>query len=1065
MKIKRFLSGLLAVLMAAGTLAFPAFAADAPTTTPPTEPTGPLPGSNIFEEFQNYTSLTFKSVEEKLATMKKMVWNDRYELYAETWTGEVICLDTVTGQILSTNPYDASTTGTTDSTKYQLLSQIIIRFSDTTGTTKEYNSYEQAAQNEQISMKLIKGGLRVEYTIGRSESSYLVPRRISVDRFDEMIASNIPGGAEWVASGPISQRDDSLLPFKSKRIVYRYVVYDPNDPTNPEKVLMDMYTKIPVTKKKGIAVMELAADIKPKELMEVESLIKEYCPDYTFEELERDHNDTEYTGTNVEPALFKLSIEYKLTDTGMKAELPGNGIRYDSANYTLEELQFLPFFGAGSNENTGYTFTPDGSGAITRFEDFAGKNANRKYSFYGVDYAYLSATPENCQTPTLPVYGIVENVTKTSQKATTTIEIREDENGEKIEVPITSYETVRTTTSSGYLAIVEEGDALTTIMSKSGGTTHKFFNITTIFQPRPKDQYNLAASISVGSSSMITVVSDRKYVGRLSINYVMLNDEKLAEENGLTQYYEPTWVGMAKAYRDYLEGNGTLTRLTESDVKEKLPLYIETFGIVPTVEKILSIPVNVDVALTSFEDIRTMYDELAENGITNINFKLTGYANGDMFGTQIPAKLKWEKAAGGSDGFKELVAYAKEKGFGIYPDFNFMSVSSIKNFDSFKLKKHAVKTINDQYVYKMIMNPVEDSSFWSDGILVAPSSYSYFYDQFSPRYQEYGLDSIALSTMGSDLSSDFDTDEPYNREDSKLIVTQFLEQAKKDYSSLLGDSGNAYTLKYFDHLLNVSLDSSRFAVTSNAVPFLGVVLHGYLNFAGTPLNMEGDIDYALLKAIESGSSIYYILNYDNTELLKESPWLSRYYAVRYDITKNDLIEQYNKLNDAIGDLQTTLITGHEFLRGERVPEAYELAADLLAAEQEADEIYERQKLNQYKAVVNEYRKKYEAGEIGPGETIVWEEPERPTVSLVVGGIQKDENGAVKVDSKTGEPIYTTTKYTSDDGSIIKVTYGDSVSFILNYNNFAVKVWDENGAEYTIDGYSFLKFVDGKEETK
>ena len=63
---------------------------------------------------------------------------------------------------------------------------------------------------------------------------------------------------------------------------------------------------------------------------------------------------------------------------------------------------------------------------------------------------------------------------------------------------------------------------------------------------------------------------------------------------------------------------------------------------------------------------------------------------------------------------------------------------------------------------------------------------------------------------------------------------------------------------------------------------------------------------------------------------------------------------------------------------------------------------------------------------------------------------------MKIDSKTGEPVYTTTKYTSDDGSIVKVTYGDSVSFILNYNDFTVKVWDDDGTEYTIDGYSFVK---------
>ncbi len=1061
MRFNRLLAGILAVLTFAGSFALPTFAeeTDGLLTTAPAEgetveePKG-FKGE-IYDEFQDYTKLAFTTVEAKLDTMQKMVWNDRYELYVEPWTGEVYCYDTVTGQVLSTNPYDLYTTGTTEKKRMELLSQIIIKYTDNTGTSKQYTSYEDAAAMEQIAVKKIKGGVRVEYTIGRSQSSFLVPRMISTERFDSLIAANLPTGAEWLASGPVGYRNDSLLGFKARQVIFKYLVFDPTDENNPERVLAQMYNDYPVTKKKNLPIYVLTSDIVNRELLQLEGYIKEFCPEYTFEELEKDHQETEYSGNTVEPALFKLALEYKVTDTGMSVSLPANGLRYDETNYTLEEMQILPYLGAGDNKYTGYNFLPDGSGAITRFEDYVGKSVNLAGDMYGLDYAYLSISGTKSQTMRMPVFGVVENTTKTERVATTVEVDRVHEDGTVEKVTQTNYENVTTNTSKGFLAIIEEGDALVSIMSTSGGTTHKYYSIITKFNPRPKDQYSLAGSISVGSSSMITVVSERKYVGKLTYNLVMLNDAELAESKGLDKYYEASWVGMAKAYRDYLENKGILTRLTEETAKKDMPLYIETFGIIPTTEKVLSMPVEVDVALTSFEDIKTMYDELAAEGISNINFKLTGYANGNMYGRHMPGKLKWEKAAGGNDGFKELVAYANEKGFGLYPDFSFTSVARDEMFDGFSLKKHAAKTIDDRYVYKVVFGGVTDTPTY-DGILVSPSAYGEFYEMFSPNYAEYGLNSIALSTMGTDLNSDFDKEEPYNREDTKLLVTQFLDKVDSEYASILGEGGNAYTLKYFDHLLNVSLDSSRYALTSAAVPFVGFVLHGYINFAGTPINMEGDIDYALLKAIESGSSIYFILNYDNTELLKESTYLSRYFAVRYDITKDEVVEQYHKLNDAIGSLQTTLITGHEFLMGERVADADEVEADRIAAEKLADETYEKQLATLYKNAVNDYRKKYENGEIPAGTKIEFEVPEKAPAVPVVGGAKKDADGKVIINEKTGTFDYTTTKYTSDDGSIVKVTYGDSVSFIINYNNFQVTVWDADGTEYVIDSYSFVK---------
>ena len=110
------------------------------------------------------------------------------------------------------------------------------------------------------------------------------------------------------------------------------------------------------------------------------------------------------------------------------------------------------------------------------------------------------------------------------------------------------------------------------------------------------------------------------------------------------------------------------------------------------------------------------------------------------------------------------------------------------------------------------------------------------------------------------------------------------------------DGGNAFTWKYADHILNVTLDSSHFNYSAYTVPFIGLVLHGYVNFAGTPTNMASDMGYMTLKMLENGALPYFTLSYQNTPLLKENNTLSKYYSVAYGIWHDDLVATYKKLN-------------------------------------------------------------------------------------------------------------------------------------------------------------------------
>ncbi len=907
----------------------------------------------------------FATPEAKLKDMELMRSNDKYDLYVEAETGEVALHERGTTNILFSNPYDVASSKGSVGTKEQLLmSQVIISFLDN-GVEKKLYSFKDAAQRGQISVSLIKKGVRVEYTIGREEFRKLVPRWIPKSSFDELILAPLN---EAVKKGELSE-------YNKNKLVEQYMLKDPSSPEYTETSREQLYKQFPITKQMPIYVLSDKANTNVI-LNFMEGLIKDHCSDtYSFEQMDIDHETTGYVAEDDNNPVFKLALEYFLDDTGLSVRMPCNSLRYDAASYTLESISILPYMGAGNTKNDGYNFYPDGSGTLYDFD--LTKEDKVKGKIYGIDYAYHQISGKYQKAIRVPVYGTVaeetiytysykdlDTNTETKKVVSSTVQSLESIQALFAQSNIKKIDFKEETYSRGYVAVIESGESLGELEAYHAGAVSDYATVSNYFNPRPKDSYDIADAISVTSSSMWTVVSNRKYTGNIEIHYQMLDGKK----------YDISWLGMAEVYRDYLVKNETLSRLSSEDVEKDIPLYMEVFGALETKQTIATLPVNVMTPLTTFDDVLTMYNELSAQGAKNINFKLTGFANGGMY-AKVPSSVKWEKAVGGKAGLTDLVEQAKsinEAGdgshLGLYPDFDFAYSSQDTMFDALNLKKDGVKTIDNRYTSKRQYSAPQQKYVSFFQLAISPSRYSKFYEKLMDQYSKFGLDSMSVGSLGNALNSDFDEDDPYNREDSKAFTQEALKTLSESYS-LMTEGGNVYSWSYVDHILNLDLDSSRFVKSSCSVPFLGAVLHGYVQFAGTPLNTEGDTDYAILKAIENGAGMYFVLSYnnENTSALKEDPLLSQHYSIRYDIWKEDVVSYYNQLNSVLGDVQTSLIIDHKFLnydeRGddgelfltERVLDIDELDRDLLEellkAEEEAKKKEELESFNRTAEVV------------------------------------------------------------------------------------------------------------------
>ena len=569
--------------------------------------------------------------------------------------------------------------------------------------------------------------------------------------------------------------------------------------------------------------------------------------------------------------------------------------------------------------------------------------------------------------------------------------------------------------------------------------------------------------------------------------------------------------------------------------------------------KFLSFPITKSISLTSFDDVEKIYNQLSEceeyvlekiseyqelaskekddnqkyqyekqaerysalvgniQSIKNINFKLTGFSNGGMMST-YPVKIKWARACGGKSGFKSLVkeaakiSEAEDSNFSLYPEFDFSYINHTAMFDGISNKGNVSKMVDNRYATKQMYDSIMQGYHGTFSLLISADALDKLYSKFLKTYSKYDINTMSASTLGSVLNSNFDKDNPINREESKEMISALLDRMVNENGyELMIDTGNIYAVEYATHILNATIDSSHFRYSTYTVPFTGLLLHSYVNYTGSPLNYSGSPAYDLLRAIESGASLYYIVCYQNSSHLKEDQNLNKYYGIDYHNWYDDILTTYKELNDAIGDLQSYEIVDHTTILSERESEEREAEENYIRLQEEIVMLLDEQILavidealaslkgngnydirvkfditdanratlfSQFADILNIDSSELEASDFSEKIDAVIEKYESKYIgddangnSYVVNfsSIDYKSQYSYITDSCAFDKDYVYTNYTIDNGNVTMVTYrnGDSVvRFILNYNNYPVTVRLNTDVEYKLDGYSYQR-IDGE----
>ncbi|HAY97921.1 MAG TPA: hypothetical protein DCY23_06620 [Ruminococcaceae bacterium] len=698
--------------------------------------------------------------------------------------------------------------------------------------------------------------LKDQYQIEKLDGGFAI--HMQIGRIEEKILA--PDAIE------VSKFEKLILPKVSEREAKRlntyYTKVSLSDDSLSDGVKDKYLADVPGLKNNDFYILRDATDREKKLL---EAIIEK--TDYTLEDMEA---DTELSGSKEEKtssALFNISLYVELTDSGLKVTVPSDKISYDDKQYYLGSFQLLKYFGAGKSENGGYLFVPDGSGALISYNSDASKTLLHTTStVYGMDYSLSFDYGMNSLSQQIhfPVYGNKEN-------------------------------------NKAFLAVIEDGSAMANIISESGNIISSYETVYPQFTYEASYTVNYTDSTKI--KGLYTYHDTNSYKGDYIVNYNFLAGER------------SDYVGMAEAYRSYLCKNGVLKKSGDG----KAGFYLEALGAIEKTSTKFGIPYTESVALTTFSQAESIISEISDAADLSIRLKYKGWANNGLY-YSVFNKAKVVKSLGGKNGLEKLEKAAVQNGSSLYPDADFFMVCKDGFSDGYRSSAQSARSIRKENLY--LMNPQGFTNFAEFQYLnysVSPYYYNKYIKEFFAKYNKLGLSGISVGSMGNMLYSEFRKSKAVNRETAMNTITENLGSRFSDYKLML-DGGNAYTLKYASDLTNVPMYNSAYTQEDESIPFMQLVLHGYIGYSGTALNLTGEYEDMFLKCIEYGSAPLFTVAAENTELLNKTS-MSYYYSVKWDALKEKVKEYaarwkeaYDGLNDK--EMKFHKKTGDNFYRTE-----------------------------------------------------------------------------------------------------------------------------------------------------
>jgi hypothetical protein len=180
------------------------------------------------------------------------------------------------------------------------------------------------------------------------------------------------------------------------------------------------------------------------------------------------------------------------------------------------------------------------------------------------------------------------------------------------------------------------------------------------------------------------------------------------------------------------------------------------------------------------------------------------------------------------------------------------------------------------------------------------------------QYRELNVTGISLRDLADNVNSDYrEGDDLIDRQQARITLEEQIKRIQVQAGSVMVSGGNAFTLPYANHIVNAPMTDSGFNLTDETVPFYQMVLHGYFDYSGNPVNLSDEQDHriSLLRALETGSVPYYSWIYKDASLLKDTKF-DYLYSTHYTDWLSEAAAMYAEANKVLKNVRGEPIVSH-----------------------------------------------------------------------------------------------------------------------------------------------------------
>jgi hypothetical protein len=456
----------------------------------------------------------------------------------------------------------------------------------------------------------------------------------------------------------------------------------------------------------------------------------------------------------------------------------------------------------------------------------------------------------------------------------------------KLSIPVIGM--VHGEKQNAFIAVVEKGATYAKIHAHPSGIITNFNFLYNAFVYN--ESYFQATN---RSGAGVTTIQPDTNAFDVKIQYRFLTED------------ESDYVGMAKSYQQYLIEKGALNKI--SDPNSDIGIRLEFLG--SEKEKILFW--NRVIPMTSISQMSDILDTLAVENPDVIYYGWQPLGASTMY----PMKFKLESDLGTVDQLRSLIEKIAADGGNFYLYLDPQSALFEEKGYSSRYDLAMSITNNNLVAY----NRFKVNYFFNYGAL------SERYSSLSSEVFSQLNAGLALDTIGSTIYSDFKNKNLLNREDA---IKKYQELLAANEGKTAFYLPNDYMYGFMDAYYDIPLSSSGYIYTTDVVPFLQIVLAGYVPYYGTALNFSSNIGDDLLRHADFGVYPSFFLTQEVTAKLlnTESSWI---YTSSYDQWGDEVERDYQWLNNLLAPVKGQTIVAREVLQQGVVATTYSNGKQIL----------------------------------------------------------------------------------------------------------------------------------------